>query len=447
MTANTSVMKFSRLLAPIAGINLAIIMAAIASASRSAKAAPDDDIHISIEAELFAQTKYRKLKRHKALAVGPLGRYGYGWNYPSAKQAEKTALEFCRKSLNATGLSQAQRKCVLYDVDGKLTGRGKPQGVSFDLKLTEPDPTYQGGRKVHPDGEAVGTIIFLHGCSGLLEGGWQYSWESFYSAGGYRVISPDSFADSRDPSFCSTKDKWPTIEEDYRRSRNLKFRIAQTRRTIELVRRIFPKQPIYIHGHSEGGLVAQLLNESVGGIIVTGASCGLWDSRISRTTAKVPTLLIVGTKDPFVLAAETAKSLSRHCKGVTGAGPMTVVSVEGMGHYAAVWWPKVAQAVGKFLKIKPVTIADSTETPKDLPPIPVDYYKTPDQKAFAAASDRVWSYSGDHDTQYAAEQAALFGCDEQLRWNPFKESSKQHRCVVMNTTSPKPGSTAVSNQK
>jgi hypothetical protein len=261
------------------------------------------------------------------------------------------------------------------------------------------------------------------------------------------VISPNSFAESRDPSSCTTPGQWPTIEESNRQSRNLRLRIAQTRLTIELVRRIFPKQPIYIHGHSEGGLVAQLLNEKVGGIIVTGATCGLWDSRIARTPRKVPTLFIAGTNDPFVIEGKTAKSLSRHCKGVTGAGPMTVVSVEGMGHYAAVWWPKVAQAVGKFLKIKPATIADSTDTPKPLPAIPADYFTKPDRKAFAAGSYSSYAYAWDYETDHAAEQAALFGCDERLRWNPFKEPGRQHRCVVIKITNPKPGSKAVSNQK
>lgn len=437
---------FNRASALTAAIALALIVAANMPATFSAKAGADD-IHISVEAELVAQTKYRKLKRHKAIAVGQLGSYGYVWNHASAKKAEKAALEFCRKSFKAAGVPSAQRECVVYDIDGKLTGRGKPQGVSLDLKLTEPDPTYQRGRKVHPDGDAVGTIIFLHGCNALGGGGWQYAWESFYSAGGYRVISPDSFAESRDPASCSTPGRWPTIEQANRQSRNLRLRVAQTRRTIELVRRIFPKQPIYIHGHSEGGLVAQLLNESVGGIIVTGATCGLWASRVSRTPARVPTLLIAGTKDPFVPEGKTAKLLSRHCKGVTGAGPLTVVSVEGMGHYAAVWWPKVAQAVGKFMKIEPVTISDSTDSIKSLPRIPADYYTAAEHKAFAAGSDVRWSYGSGYETKEAAEQAALFGCDEWLRWNPFKEPSKRHRCVVLNVTNPKPGSARVDNQK
>jgi pimeloyl-ACP methyl ester carboxylesterase len=423
-------------------------MAATTPASNSARAAPEDDIHISVEAELLARTKYRNLKRHKALAVGPLGRYGYGWNYPAAKQAEKGALDFCRTSLKATGLPPAQRKCVLYDVDGKLTGQGKPQGVSLDLILNEPDPTYQRGRKIHPDGEAIGTIIFLHGCNGLGSSGWQLAWESFYTAAGYRVISPDSLADVRDPAFCSTPGRWPTVEDDNRMSRNIKYRVAQTRRTIKLVRRLFAERPIYVHGHSEGGLVAQLLNENIGGVIVTGATCGLWASRLSRTPPKVPTLVIVGTKDTFVPEGKTAKSLARHCKGVAGAGPMTVVSVEGMGHYAAAWWPKVAQAVGKFLKFKPaVAIADSPDVVKTLPRVPPEFYAAPEHKALATASAAEYFYDSGYETANDARQAALFGCDARLRWNAFKEPSKRHRCVVMTITNPKPGSAAVSNQK
>jgi pimeloyl-ACP methyl ester carboxylesterase len=438
---------FNRLSGLTAALVLAIIIAANMPATRQASADPDDDIHISVEAELLAQTKYRKLKRHKALAVGPIGRYAYGWDYPSAKQAEKGALEACRKDLKAAVTSQyTQRKCILYDSDGKLTGRGKPQGVSLDFKLTEPDPPYQRGRKIHPDGTAIGTIIFLHGCNGLGTSGWQLAWESFYTAAGYRVISPDSFADIRDPVFCSTPGRWPNNEDNNRLSRNIKYRIAQTRRTINLVRRVFPEKPIYVHGHSEGGLVAQLLDEKIGGVIVTGATCGLWGSRLSRTPPKVPTLVIVGTKDAFVPEGKTAKSLARHCVGVAGAGPMTVVSVEGMGHYAAVWWPKVAQAVGKFLKFKPAAeIADRTDEVKTLPRIPPEFYAAPEHKALAAASAAEYFYDSGYETANDALQAALFGCDARLRWNAFKEASKKHGCVVVNVTNPKQGTTQVGN--
>ena len=441
-------LALNRALAWIVAIILLMITVVNTPLTRLAKADSDDDIHISVEVELLAQTKYRKLKRHKALAVGPVGRYGYGWGYPSAKQAEKAALEVCRKSLKAAvGSQYTQRRCVVYDSGGKLTGRGKAQGLSLDTILQEPDLPYERGRMFDPEGEARGTIILLHGCNGLGMGGWQHAWESYYTAGGYRVISPDSFADIRGPAFCSTPGRWPSIEEADRTSRNIKLRVAQTRRTIKRVRKLYPKQPIYVHGQSEGGLVAQLLNENVAGVIVTGATCGIWAGRVSRTPSKVPTLIIAGTKDPYVLEGHSAKSLARHCKGVTGAGRVTVVSVDGMGHYAAVWWPKVAEAIGKFLKIMPVKIADSTDEIKTLPRIPPEYYSAPDHKALAVSSNAVYFFESGYETLADAEQAALFGCDAQWRWNAFSEPSKRHRCVVLNVTNPKPGSTRVSNQK
>jgi len=422
-----------------------LILAADLSPIRSAKAGTDDDIHITAYAEAYAVRFYKNQKRHRALAVGPAGVWAAAWNHSTAKQARDAALKDCGATVGRLNPQHSKRKCVLYDIDGKLTGYGAPEGLALNAVLDGPDAPFGRGTEALPAGKAIGTVIMLHGCNGLApNSGWTKAWENYYLAASYRVFMPDSFADKRDAEVC-LKPGGQTDEEVNRWSRVIKLRIAQTRRTIKAVRMLYPDEPIYLHGHSEGGLVVQGIDEKVAGIIVTGADCGFGNPDLVLAPGKTPTLVVTGTKDPFVPAGKSAKSLSRYCGPLWKSGRLTTVSVEGMGHLAAPWWPKVAEAIGKLLKIKPVKVAEGTDNVKSLRRIPPEYYAAPEHKALAAVSDGTYFFDSGFETPNDAEQAALFGCDAQLRWNAFSEPSKKHRCVVLNVANPKSGSGAGGN--
>jgi hypothetical protein len=196
-----------------------------------------------------------------------------------------------------------------------------------------------------------------------------------------------------------------------------------------------------VHGHSEGGFVAQALEEKVDGIIATGAACGFGDARVYRAGKGVPLLLILGTRDQYVTEGASAKMLARTCSRVRGTGPMTFVSVPGMDHFAAIWWPQVHDAVAKFLKIPPFKIAQAPSQGIAYPKISDTYMQTYQagaaNKALAVGKDGSWGWSFAASSKFDAEEEALFGCDDAARADVFLDTQHAHYCVLVDVNGKK----------
>jgi pimeloyl-ACP methyl ester carboxylesterase len=434
---------------PGARLLLCAILLVLAGAGKtSAQSSANDDIHISAIAEFYALHTYPSLKGHKALAVGPGGYWAASPGKPSADIAGKAALKSCTTALRTSSYkSLARRDCVLFDVDGKRTGAAQPTGIPFGTRAEGPDIPYEKGGQWEATGTPRrGNLLLLHGCN-KVEGinGWVRAWINFYRASGFRVIMPDNFAEPRDREVCGH----PGEDGIDAQTRNLKLRVAQTLRTLATLHRKYPGEPIYVHGHSEGGYVAQALGEKVAGIIVTGAPCGFGSAPAYWVGEGTPLLVIAGTKDAYFTTARSAKALTSYCKTVRGAGNLKTASVQGMGHFTGLWWPDVRESVGKFLKVEVVAVtrrkADGVARPKIPAAVLSQYQKEPKPKALAVHEKGALSWYSTVDARMASaettldvEEIALFACDEGAGFDAFQDPSHQHACVLADVNGKRP---------
>jgi dienelactone hydrolase len=407
----------------------------LAPHSINALAQTDTDVgfHISDVGEFYAIHKYPTLKSHKALAVGPGAVWGSWLGAPSAAIASKRALNSCNGVLRASkSKSLARQRCVLFDVDGRRTGKATPVGIPFGTIAEGEDRPWKYGKSWNATGPVRhGTMLLIHGCNKYVINGWMMSWVNYYRAAGFRVILPDSFAEQRDPELCGH----PGENGAEQQARIVKLRAAQTLRTINGIRKKYPGELLYLHGHSEGGFIVQAMGEKVDGIIVTGTYCGFGSSGAYWVGKGVPVLVVAGTRDPAIEKAQTAKEFSRFCRDVTGAGRMTWTSVVGMGHYAAIWWPPVHDAIGKFLKVSSLKVARRPADGIPYPKLPAEeqqrYEEAKGHKTIAASSSGAWAWNSEEESRLDAEEGALFDCDEFATRNPFLSENPQHECTLV----------------
>jgi hypothetical protein len=258
------------------------------------------------------------------------------------------------------------------------------------------------------------------------------AWVSYYRAVGFRVIMPDSFADIRDRATCGLPD---SVAAFNRQSRNVKLHISQTLRTIAGIRRKYPGEPLFLHGHSEGGWVVQALGQNVSGIIVTGTACGFGNSGYYLAGKNVPLLVISGTRDKSFPQAASAEALASYCRDVSGVGNMTWTSIPDMGHNALLWRPEVMDAVSKFLDAPRLTAARRPLTGITYPKLPADQYELYKEsgahKAMAVNKSGGWYWAGGYDNKLDAEEDVLYACDQLSRKSPFADSSHQHECALV----------------
>jgi poly(3-hydroxybutyrate) depolymerase len=251
-------------------------------------------------------------------------------------------------------MSIRKRKCHPYMVDGTIVLPEKKPEYPLGTVLDTPDlplkrPLYE--RK--PKGKLNGILLALHGCSRLrsIPRG-QKRWFSYFEARGLYVIAPNSFAESRLPERCPpTRGKnLAPLETVSHGGEIVRFRVAQTRRTIRLLREMYPDLPIIIWGHSEGGAVAQLIPDNVSGVIVSGALCGIRRSKDLMVKRNIPLLLLLGDKDTLV-NPETGVpfDLAQYCGEVLRSPIWKFVLLRGVGHTPSIRSKAVRRPISAFI--------------------------------------------------------------------------------------------------
>jgi hypothetical protein len=216
---------------------------------------------------------------------------------------------------------------------------------SANFSLAE-DATLEKGylSRAHPK---AGILVHLHGCDGLFVTGRLKGWMSYFEKLGYKVIAPNSFADKRAPGSC--KPPFPDKSIIY------SIRIAQTNRVLEQVRQQYAGFRIYVWGHSEGGGVANLIDEKIDGIITTGYQCGFRSTASSRIRSDVPLLALMDGKDGYLESAVKFtffKSVDDLCTAMyAGKENRTWHNLEGAGHVMSISDKRITPIVDKFLAV------------------------------------------------------------------------------------------------
>ena len=281
-----------------------------------------------------------------------------------------------------------------------------------------------------------GIVIHLHGCGGLSARGFVEAWFMHLEQSGFKVIGPNSFADQRPLISCA--EPFPNKGEIYR------IRADQTARVVTILRQQQPGKRLYIWGHSEGGGVANLIEDKVDGIITTGYQCGFRDTGKTQINREVPLLVIVGNEahDPAIHGARQGSGHSSQealCAHVFGGNPQwQFIEVPTVGHLAPIYNTAVLGAVNSFLGIEKEYLGpDGYEEKKNTSgikfsePVKERYWEkfanAKSNKAFVIGPNNTWGYVSGRASEVDAVQEALYFCNSYLRQSL---AMRDQRCAI-----------------
>jgi hypothetical protein len=305
--------------------------------------AADFPPYFDVYLELDINRAYRSYKRHKALAIGinNLGWYAHG--YRTLREARKIALSGCVSRLRRELKIKGDTQCLIVMENDKVVWpNSRPKPIESNY-LPQPDGPLIKGKIVGNLADAKAILLALHGCDGPGDPNhpWIVGWHDYFVKKGFAVVQPNSLADPQ--SIVCGFDVPPSRLDPSQR-----LRVAQTLRTLANLKKRFPKKPVYIWGHSAGGLVAQLLDYDVKGIIVTGAGC-----LAKRIATRRPLFHVFGGNDPYASLGDKSKPLTeenvRALCGHSKKGKKTFAIVPQGDHWVYVTVPAVSEGLDKFI--------------------------------------------------------------------------------------------------
>jgi hypothetical protein len=387
---------------------------------------------------------YAKAQNNKAMAIAENGAMGFSTGQSFLATAEAQAMDTCTAHSKYLSLRQPETPpCRL------LTSADKwhlPE-LQVDSKWQQPSegkdsPLRKGRKYLVATGTSKAIILHVHGCDGLGFKLFTDVWGAYFNALGYDFYAPDGFVEKRPKPVCGLLGDFPARQI----SDVWHLRVAQTQRTLAELRKANPGKPIYLWGHSEGGLIVQMIETTVAGIIVSGEECGVVGAPIAASDA-VPLLYIWGEFDQYVNGIGfriTSASTSKCATDFASHKPQFAV-LEGRSHNPWPWNAKVNQAIATFLNEK---------LPAKVAPFPINkklaanwkrgkpdkrYRNAPPHRAAAISksgySYMVWGLDNTED----ATQLALFGCTRSTssKVNVYKTGKYLCAVVDVNGAAPK----------
>ncbi|OGL67309.1 MAG: hypothetical protein A3J27_11300 [Candidatus Tectomicrobia bacterium RIFCSPLOWO2_12_FULL_69_37] len=145
-----------------------------------------------------------------------------------------------------------------------------------------------------PPGRKLPAVLYLHGCSGLAPGNFDYM--HLLADQGFAVLAPDSFARPGRPKTCDSRLHRGIPGAPFARvaaMRQEEIRFAQDRlRGLAWV----DQRNVFLMGHSQGGAaVAAYPNRGFNGVIVSGSTCQYGLNAPEGT----PVLSVYSESDPW----------------------------------------------------------------------------------------------------------------------------------------------------
>lgn len=230
-------------------------------------------------------------------------------------------------------------------------------GQTTQLSATEPGyftPSSTTHTKAYAVADVYGTnptlgiVLHLHDCRGLeADKGWQREWLDYLKLNGFVVIAIDSLADMRPPPVACSGDPWNT----HAKSLIYSVRAQQAEYAVKMIRKKHPGKKVFVWGHGEGGVTAQIMKAKIDGVISTGTPCpDIWLEGVAQT----PLIIIQGTNDATLQESKKNPlygSLDGRCKMLMTQPKWEWLTVEGMGHAAELSRKDVKRRITKFLGI------------------------------------------------------------------------------------------------
>ncbi len=389
---------------------------------------------IDIRAEYVWRMIYSKTTGYKSMSIAENGALGIGFAMASETEAETKALASCTERSKFLSLNKPSvPACKTFATGNKWLLPDVQNDPDWQRPTTGKDATMRKGRK-YTVNKSKAIILLVHGCNGLGDKLFTDIWGAYFNALGFDLYAPDSFATKHPKDACGQMNNYPAEQI----STIWRLRIAQTQRNLTDLRAANPDKPIYLFGHSEGGLIVQMIETKVAGIIVSGEECGVLGAPVAAAST-VPLLYIWGEFDQYVngMGFRITENASKACATQEASHNPKFTVLQGRSHIPWPWNAKVNEAVASFLGNGTITLpkqqtatkkafANWKRTKKDK-----RYRNAPPHRASAinksGTSYMVWGLDNEED----ARELALFGCTRATskKTNVFKTG--QHLCSVI----------------
>ncbi len=383
------------------------------------------DVMLTAANEVIFKTTYQELPGIKAFAIGPAGIATWSYGADSIEQAKKTALLSCKRSLKKLNvLSLRSRPCRIYAINSQVIMQDAHLNPALDKRLPIPDRPLISGLKIDlPEGvKPKGIVLFLHGCKGNYKIRPVRVFGDFLRTRQFILVSPNSFSENRPPSMCGIT----PLAKMGLRDLITRVRIAQTKRTIRILRKQYPDLPIFIWGHSEGSGIAQMIDNKVAGIIASGHVCSHFGAIAVRET--VPLLVIIGGLDPYARPRTRLHSkdfTKRRCSELFRSKLWKVRYYPSLDHKIDIWQKPIMREISSFLgirpaKLDPVKMKGEVSLTKGGQLLLRRFLSSGrPHRALAVGPDGIYGYVSGQKTRAQAIQKSLYECGKQTDVGPF----------------------------
>jgi pimeloyl-ACP methyl ester carboxylesterase len=421
---------------------VAVFAALMAVTGLAPQARAEGDALLAFPLEYVLRQWYGPRATPKAMAVAENGAFGFSYGQATGAAAEALALTLCTEKSKFLSLRATSTPvCRIIDSGGKLQSVGFRLDEAWQQAAPGADRPMQKGRKVVvPKNRSKAIILLVHGCNGLGDKVFTDAWGAYFNALGFDLYAPDSFADKRPKEVCGTMSDYPLQQV----SDVWRLRVAQTHRTLQELQKKNPDKPIYLWGHSEGGLIVQMITADVAGVIVSGEECGAIGAP-AAFGPKVPLLYIWGEFDQYVngVGYRITKDSTKKCATDYASNKPEFALMEGRSHIPWPWNDAAQKAIAAFLGQTPLKVSaiPTTRKMKKLwkqTKVAKSYRSAKRHRAAAingaGLSYMVWGLDNEED----ATQLALFGCARAIssKTNVFKTG--QHLCTVIDVNGKAP---------